>query len=141
MLMIRRPPKSTRTDTLFPYTTLFRSGARAPARRRDRGGRDRSRRCFARSLAPRPQPPRSRGDATDLHAGAPPRLPPAPGDRRMTRLGYAITTTGAVTLLGILSYVSFAPQLRRNASARTPTRLRRLAPHRQPDAQPRAEHR
>src|SRR3546814_12861826 len=26
--MIRRPPRSTRTDTLFPYTTLFRSKAR-----------------------------------------------------------------------------------------------------------------
>src|SRR3546814_14164944 len=26
-LMIRRPPRSTRTDTLFPYTTLFRSTA------------------------------------------------------------------------------------------------------------------
>src|SRR3546814_18922370 len=25
--MIRRPPRSTRTDTLFPYTTLFRSPA------------------------------------------------------------------------------------------------------------------
>src|SRR3546814_4680262 len=28
-LMIRRPPRSTRTDTLFPYTTLFRSGVGA----------------------------------------------------------------------------------------------------------------
>src|SRR3546814_2284447 len=27
-LMIRRPPRSTRTDTLFPYTTLFRSDGR-----------------------------------------------------------------------------------------------------------------
>src|SRR3546814_14993563 len=27
--MIRRPPRSTRTDTLFPYTTLFRSAASA----------------------------------------------------------------------------------------------------------------
>src|SRR3546814_17425087 len=27
--MIRRPPRSTRTDTLFPYTTLFRSDRRA----------------------------------------------------------------------------------------------------------------
>src|SRR3546814_16345148 len=27
--MIRRPPRSTRTDTLFPYTTLFRSAARS----------------------------------------------------------------------------------------------------------------
>src|SRR3546814_14371474 len=34
-LMIRRPPRSTRTDTLFPYTTLFRSvpaKATAPAK-------------------------------------------------------------------------------------------------------------
>src|SRR3546814_15123906 len=29
-LLIRRPPRSTRTDTLFPYTTLFRSQRRAP---------------------------------------------------------------------------------------------------------------
>src|SRR3546814_7882073 len=28
--MIRQPPSSTRTDTLFPYTTLFRSGALTP---------------------------------------------------------------------------------------------------------------
>src|SRR3546814_9195954 len=35
--MIRRPPRSTRTDTLFPYTTLFRSTpGGAPARPRDR---------------------------------------------------------------------------------------------------------
>src|SRR3546814_8755586 len=30
--MIRRPPRSTRTDTLFPYTTLFRSLERDPPR-------------------------------------------------------------------------------------------------------------
>src|SRR3546814_3603632 len=50
--MIRRPPRSTRTDTLFPYTTLFRSppagclaslgpgslGFRAPGAARARGG-------------------------------------------------------------------------------------------------------
>src|SRR3546814_5175698 len=28
-LLVRRPPRSTRTDTLFPYTTLFRSGVGA----------------------------------------------------------------------------------------------------------------
>src|SRR3546814_1018940 len=33
--MIRRPPRSTRTDTLFPYTTLFRSRVRS--RRSDFG--------------------------------------------------------------------------------------------------------
>src|SRR3546814_2872563 len=31
--MIRRPPRSTRTDTLFPYTTLFRSAGHALAGR------------------------------------------------------------------------------------------------------------
>src|SRR3546814_16357587 len=30
--MVRRPPRSTRTDTLFPYTTLFRSGPRGTGR-------------------------------------------------------------------------------------------------------------
>src|SRR3546814_10872867 len=35
--MIRRPPRSTRTDTLFPYTTLFRSsGQRTMTHRRSR---------------------------------------------------------------------------------------------------------
>src|SRR3546814_6965845 len=32
--MIRRPPRSTRTDTLFPYTTLFRSNVSRTRRRR-----------------------------------------------------------------------------------------------------------
>src|SRR3546814_3914101 len=31
--MIRRPPRSTRTDTLFPYTTLFRSARQVGLRR------------------------------------------------------------------------------------------------------------
>src|SRR3546814_19358519 len=33
-LIIRRPPRSTRTDTLFPDTTLFRSAAAGTVRRR-----------------------------------------------------------------------------------------------------------
>src|SRR3546814_9964560 len=33
-LMLRRPPRSTRTDTLFPYTTLFRSVGTQPCARR-----------------------------------------------------------------------------------------------------------
>src|SRR3546814_10629869 len=45
--MIRRPPRSTRTDTLFPYTTLFRSlrrdrehnGVRDDAQKRERAAR------------------------------------------------------------------------------------------------------
>src|SRR3546814_1774156 len=35
--MIRRPPRSTRTDTLFPYTTLFRSAAQHHGGQRTEG--------------------------------------------------------------------------------------------------------
>src|SRR3546814_1560736 len=35
--MIRRPPRSTRTDTLFPYTTLFRSVVRQTTRQGQTG--------------------------------------------------------------------------------------------------------
>src|SRR3546814_13057232 len=41
--MIRRPPRSTRTDTLFPYTTLFRSG------RQGQCAQDRSAALFGRA--------------------------------------------------------------------------------------------
>src|SRR3546814_12707285 len=37
-LMIRRPPRSTRTDTLFPYTTLFRSPTRKASAQRESSG-------------------------------------------------------------------------------------------------------
>src|SRR3546814_8004214 len=43
--MIRRPPRSTRTDTLFPYTTLFRSLRQALGS----CGRHMRHRCFARN--------------------------------------------------------------------------------------------
>src|SRR3546814_7490087 len=43
--MIRRPPRSTRTDTLFPYTTLFRSVRRLPG-----GGRGQDRRVHPAKL-------------------------------------------------------------------------------------------
>src|SRR3546814_6716622 len=46
--MIRRPPRSTRTDTLFPYTTLFRSLLRFAAQLTDRLLQ------FARGLAEEP---------------------------------------------------------------------------------------
>src|SRR3546814_14896186 len=61
--MIRRPPRSTRTDTLFPYTTLFRSRKRTALRqaqgeRKSEGPyephRDRSPGRVADDLLPRP---------------------------------------------------------------------------------------
>src|SRR3546814_10859582 len=41
-LMIRRPPRSTRTDTLFPYTTLFRSLGRGATHSGNNDGSDRT---------------------------------------------------------------------------------------------------
>src|SRR3546814_11830404 len=52
-LMIRRPPRSTRTDTLFPYTTLFRSRFRPHLRGRARRHRfpERGPEAFVRGRA------------------------------------------------------------------------------------------
>src|SRR3546814_11329143 len=52
--MIRRPPRSTRTDTLVPYTTLFRS-------RRLRAGH-----CWKLRSVPRPHKPRGNQDCCPL---------------------------------------------------------------------------
>src|SRR3546814_3959329 len=50
--MIRRPPRSTRTDTLFPYTTLFRSARAADERlgARQEGHRRGADACVRRRL-------------------------------------------------------------------------------------------
>src|SRR3546814_4671822 len=48
--MLRRPPRSTRTATLFPYTTLFRSVARRYQDRDDARRRKRIRLCGPRSV-------------------------------------------------------------------------------------------
>src|SRR3546814_2197832 len=68
-LMIRRPPRSTRTDTLFPYTTLFRSHERGPRRILPLSCSDPCRRHSCDTAAP---PLRSR-TAAERHA------PCAPG--------------------------------------------------------------
>src|SRR3546814_14947381 len=68
-LMIRRPPGSTRTDTLFPYTTLFRSRRHRrpqPPWRLSEPERRRSRR---RQRTDEPDHPRSVGGTQRLAAG------------------------------------------------------------------------
>src|SRR3546814_3495733 len=84
-LMIRRPPRSTRTDTLFPYTTLFRSrpprfrrrplalrsrarGASRPSDRRRNGQGDRIRRSRARGVAEGDRRTRSEEHTSELQS-------------------------------------------------------------------------
>src|SRR3546814_8979140 len=91
--MIRRPPRSTRTDTLFPYTTLFRSDAASYQRNDARPQRPplfcpgrrswRLRACRARD-----RPPEIEADPADRGARKPARRPasqpfiaPVLGDR------------------------------------------------------------
>src|SRR3546814_2534218 len=59
-LMIRRPPRSTRTDTLFPYTTLFRSGPGSNVSRHADGSPASHRNPAANTHAT--QPPRKRSE-------------------------------------------------------------------------------
>src|SRR3546814_9377913 len=64
--MIRRPPRSTRTDTLFPYTTLFRSRGRA----RVVGDRGAGRRCpLCRGQGPESGDRLTRDDLRDRAGG------------------------------------------------------------------------
>src|SRR3546814_1807937 len=62
--MIRRPPRSTRTDTLFPYTTRFRSG-----RRPGRGARGAERLVLRQRPATHDGPQVARDHAHDLPPG------------------------------------------------------------------------
>src|SRR3546814_8685705 len=74
--MIRRPPRSTRTDTLFPYTTLFRSHSVIEERRRRRSAtrvpwfeRSAARRVCARAHRPRARSPcRSEEHTSELQS-------------------------------------------------------------------------
>src|SRR3546814_5620782 len=68
--MVRRPPSSTRTDTLFPYTTLFRS---------NRLSEQKVSLCAAAFMAGPPRVAAARGAAGEfLHVPAPRRLPVPP---------------------------------------------------------------
>src|SRR3546814_2161069 len=79
--MIRRPPRSTRTDTLFPYTTLFRSppsagangcasaaGCRSVRRRYPPAVRYAPRRAFPLRPDETPRAPRSEEHTSELQS-------------------------------------------------------------------------
>src|SRR3546814_17753794 len=62
-LMLRLPPRSTRTDTLFPYTTLFRSNTPGDRLRSPLGG------DFGSGTLPRPSQPSAPEVGQDLARG------------------------------------------------------------------------
>src|SRR3546814_10027240 len=69
--MIRRPPRSTRTDTLFPYTTLFRSAESSRQRAEGRRQRTKDRRQRAEGRRQRgtdARPTRSEEHTSELQS-------------------------------------------------------------------------
>src|SRR3546814_1387430 len=88
--MIRRPPISTRTDTLFPYTTLFRSprhGRCAPVRA---GRRLRPRGPPCRSARPR-KPPNAPVSPPSAYRHVPPRSEEHTSElQSLMRISYAV---------------------------------------------------
>src|SRR3546814_11929353 len=68
-LMIRRPPRSTRTDTLFPYTTLFRSCRRRGSFAHGCGANALCRRATRSEIPVRTaSPPRSEEHTSELQS-------------------------------------------------------------------------
>src|SRR3546814_16495263 len=86
-LMIRRPPRSTRTDTLFPYTTLFRSPVAAHAQVPEAGQRPEDKESKADEDAARGDEANGPADlvAETLRARRQPERGDR-GDRKSTRL-------------------------------------------------------
>src|SRR3546814_10242601 len=83
--MLRRPPRSTRTYTLFPYTTLFRSFTLAETDRRNQSDDPQSHRgCEHRELDPAGEP------AADLLHRRPPEPPRPSRPREFRRLQPAV---------------------------------------------------
>src|SRR3546814_10239917 len=111
-LMIRRPPRSTRPDTLFPYTTLCRS----PPGRRPDIDRDRARHLPAEMVEPVRE--------LDPPARHPRMIAPAHLDRRVRRHLLPRTSeahTSALQSLMRISYAVFCLKKKKLATGRHTT--------------------
>src|SRR3546814_8056754 len=114
--MIRRPPRSTRTDTLLPYTTLFRSVAQVTRR----SGRDRyreqssasrgQRRCEGRAL----RRPRRRGVSPSQALGR--------GQQWLQQLSRSEEHTSELQSLMRISYAVFCLKKKKKHHTITKTR-------------------
>src|SRR3546814_1697302 len=123
--MIRRPPRSTRTDTLFPYTTLFRSSRR---RRTPGGAVHRGRRLSRHVLRRIHRAGGDRGDAGGAVLARRHRIPlghARPGARgraALCTLGRSEEHTSELTSLMRTAYSVFCLKKKRQTSCPTSTR-------------------
>src|SRR3546814_7658032 len=135
-LMIRRPPRSTRTDTLFPYTTLFRSSRSWRAAIRSPGTSSRPTRTASRAISPLPSSDAMNDVALvavrwalyvdlGLLFGLPLFALYAPGGGRMVQrhLPLVAMVAGLACLALLLSALGFALQAAAMTGDRQSTRL------------------
>src|SRR3546814_21198133 len=112
--MIRRPPRSTRTDTLFPYTTLFRSGPLRRSHLPVHIAEEADRRAEEHPVAREPLPPRrlvlARDAELPIHILAALEAPVAIGGGQALRVD---------VVLGLLAPPRFEPPPR-HAAAQLP---------------------
>src|SRR3546814_9526443 len=110
--MIRRPPRSTRTDTLFPYTTLFRSLRRSHLPLRQRQGRG--------QVCQIPLEARARHPVDDVGRGGQDRgrrsRLPSPRPVRDDRSGRSEEHTSELQSLMRISYAVFCLKKKNNQS-------------------------
>src|SRR3546814_7604184 len=104
--MVRRPPRSTRTDTLFPYTTLFRSFRPAPAT--DRGQGDKPKRGMFDGLKLPAERTPTRGQAVDRGADRTQDRDYARAVERVARSAQAIRSEEHTSELQSLMRISYA---------------------------------
>src|SRR3546814_3294841 len=119
--MIRRPPRSTRTDTLFPYTTLFRStreGGKRP-RVRSQGSADERQNRAAR--AERARSRRSADAARD--GGKAARQPER--SRRPDPVARSEEHTSELQSLMRISYAVFCLKKKKNPKSKTAKKSQR----------------
>src|SRR3546814_12666169 len=121
VLMIRRPPRSTRNDTLFPYTTRFRSDRQRDDElrlgRAADDARSRARDAVQISCPARPR----KAHRQDFGAHAEHRRPAAARPKRDSRLGHA-------RLMALVELLRSARNKARSIVAGSTTRLYRRAP-------------
>src|SRR3546814_6299108 len=116
--MIRRPPRSTRTDTLFPYTTLFRSA-----------GGDATRHSYARRLAKRAGLPAMRWRPVNFFQGRADTAPscdcrrdrPGPDLKRNPMRKTLLASTCLATLLSTAAHAETTIATATTAPVRTST--------------------
>src|SRR3546814_3252891 len=108
--MIRRPPRSTRTDTLFPYTTLFRSVSPNSSRTPRPAGKAPAGTAPGQSACPPDWQPQSHPPLPTPHIAAPQTPEHHRSEEHTSELQSLMRTSYAVFCLKKKKHITYTPQ-------------------------------